>query len=320
MSFNDVIARTEANALIPQPLANEIIKELPQMSAALSLFRSVSMGTKTLRMPVLSALPVAGIGSGDTYMAPTTKTAWTNKELVAEPVKTMVVLPKSVMADSDFPVWDEVKPVLIEAIGIAIDQAVFFNVNKPATWGDAIYTSALAAGNVVTRGANPQAKGGVYKDLIDLMFKVRSNGYRPNGWAGDDLFEQYVLGATDTQGRPLADISTAVTRLLGRPVAYSQPGIYPEESAELPQPPELFCGDFSKAIMGKRQDIGFTMITEGVITNDQMQIIYNLPQQGLVAMLVECRFAFTVANPVTRARSDAATRSPFGVLVSPVAA
>ncbi len=56
MSFDSIIGRADANALIPVAIANEIIKSASEQSAALSLFRRARLSTKVTRQPVLASL------------------------------------------------------------------------------------------------------------------------------------------------------------------------------------------------------------------------------------------------------------------------
>ena len=45
------------------------------------------------------------------------------------------------------PLWDQVKPLIAEAIGKKVDQAALFGVDKPASWPTAVIPAATAAGN-----------------------------------------------------------------------------------------------------------------------------------------------------------------------------
>jgi len=51
--------RPAAEALIPDGIAQEVIKAVTQESAALALLRNARMSSKAFRQPVLSVLPVA---------------------------------------------------------------------------------------------------------------------------------------------------------------------------------------------------------------------------------------------------------------------
>ena len=64
----------------------------------------------------------------------------------------IVPIPEAVLDDSAFDIWGEVQPALVEAFGIAIDQAVLYGTNIPASW-----TTNLGAAGLVAR-----RRGGVY--------------------------------------------------------------------------------------------------------------------------------------------------------------
>ena len=84
MPFDNIISRADADALIPEDVASEAIAAATQESAALALFRRVSLGSKLTKVPVLSALPVAYWVNGDTGLKQTTDAAWSGLMLEAE--------------------------------------------------------------------------------------------------------------------------------------------------------------------------------------------------------------------------------------------
>lgn len=313
-----MIDRLRASGLMPQPIANEIIKELPTSSAALRMFRRRTMTAATEDQPVLAALPTAGFTAGDLGHAPVTVAEWSGKRLKSEDLKCSVIVPNNVMRDSSFPMWEEIKPLIAEAMGVALDRAIFTGVGAPASFGGGIVPAALA-NNKVARGTTPAAKGGLYGDLIATMRKVVSNGYRVTGWAGSELFEMELMGATDTTGKTYADLNATQSLLLRRPLSFVTAAIWPEG----PSLPEILCGDFTKAILGVRQEIEYQFVTEGVVSDPVTgAVLVNLPQQGATEMIVKARFAFVLANNATLLRpnkADEATRCPFAVLTSPAA-
>jgi hypothetical protein len=66
----------------------------------------------------------------------------------------------------------------------------------------------------------------------------------------------------------------------------------------------------------------YKLITEGVITDNSVppKVIYNLPQQDMVALRLVFRAGYAVSNPINYQQGTEADRSPFAVLVSPATA
>jgi hypothetical protein len=53
----------------------------------------------------------------------------------------------------------------------------------------------------------------------------------------------------------------------------------------------------------------YKLITEGVITDNTGAIIYNLPQQDMVALRLVFRAAYAVANPINYQQGTEGSRS-----------
>jgi hypothetical protein len=77
---------------------------------------------------------------------------------------------------------------------------------------------------------------------------------------------------------------------------------------------KLIAGDWTQGIIGVRQDVTWKMLDQAVITDANGQIVFNLPQQDMVAMRVVCRYGFQVPNPINRMNQVEANRYPFSVL------
>ncbi|MEG0370650.1 MAG: phage major capsid protein, partial [Hungatella sp.] len=161
-----------------------------------------NMSSKTHKMPVLDMLPIAYFVDGDTGQKKTTKQAWDKKIITAEEIAVIVPIPESVLDDSDYDIWGEVRPRIIEAFGKVIDSAVLFDVNKPSSWRSGIVATAIAAGAVVTL-----TEGDSLYDKImaenGIISKVEGSGYFVNGHMADISMRAKLRGLKDTTGNPI---------------------------------------------------------------------------------------------------------------------
>jgi HK97 family phage major capsid protein len=316
MPFNSVIDRTDAGGLIPEPEVVKVIDAAVAQSAALRLFDRVPMSKQTDRISVQSALPIAYWVAGDTGLKQTTEAAWAKKDLVAEELAAIVPIPENVLDDASYDVWARIRPQMAAAVGRALDAAIFFGVNKPASFPTDIVAGAVAAGNMVTRGTATAAAGGLAQDLSNVFAAVEADGYDVNGIVAKRTMRGLLRGVRDTTGQRLLDVSN--NEIEGVQIAYVMDGLWPTGATPPGLYAELIAGDFTQGILGVRQDVTYKLITEGVITDAGGLIIFNLPQQDMVALRIKARFAFQIANPINYQEAGA-NRYPWAVLRSPAA-
>ena len=308
-----IISRTNAEALIPVETSSEIIKEVPKASAALQLFKQLpNMSAKQKTLPIASTLPTAYFLNGDTDMKKTTNAEWDKLTLTAEEIAVIVPIPEAVFNDAQYSMWDEIKPQIVEAFGVAIDEAVFFGVNKPATYPEAIVNAAIAKGNTVSIGTNEDIAG----DIIGeggVMSKVEEQGYKVTGFYADSTLEAKFRNLRDKNNQLLYTpglTSEMPVSLVGRPMMYDETGVFDTSKAL------LVAGDFTKAVYSIRQDITYKVLDQAIIQNTDGSIAYNLAQQDMVALRCVMRLGVQVANPVNR--KGGADRYPFAVLAPSV--
>lgn len=313
MPYDAVISRTDATPLIPEDVAAEIVQNIARESAALSLFRRVTMSRKQQRIPVLSVLPVAYFVSGDTGLKQTTEQNWANKFLEAEEIATIVPIPEAVLDDADFDVWGEIRPRLEEAIGRALDAAIFFGTNKPASWPASIVAQAVTAGHVRARGTAAAAIGGIAEDISATIAFVEEDGFDPNGIVATRTVRARMRAARDTTGQQLPEVTA--TEAWGTGITYPMRGLWPTGLSAA----ELIVGDFAEGIIGIRQDISYKVLDQAVITDAGGLVVQNLPQQDMVALRAVFRVAWQVPNPVNYDQPNEATRWPWAVMRSPAA-
>lgn len=306
--FANIINRDDADALVPVEKAKEIIAEAPKESAALSLMRRVPMSSKTKSQPVLSVLPQAYWVNGDTGLKQTTKQEWTNQVITAEELAAIVVIPDALFDDADVPLWDECKPYLRQALGQTLDAAAMWGVQKPASWTTAaIIPGAVAAGNTVTLGTGED----IGVDVARMGEMVAQDGYSINGFASRPGLQWSLRGIRSTDGIPIYGPlvgDNGGPGLYGYPLNEVLNGSWDDSQAI------MVGADWSKFIIGVRQDITFRVFSEGVISDDDGKVIVNLMQQDSKALRVVFRVGYVGANPITALNSDDDTRFPAAVL------
>lgn len=311
--FNESINRDNTDeTLVPEQISRQVIQEVPGQSVMLQRARRAAMTTKTMKQPVLSALPDAYWVNSDSGLKQTTAAEWQHLVMTAEELAAIVVIPDAFFDDAAIPLWDNIRPLLTEAIGKKVDEATLFGLDKPTSWPTAVVPGAVAAGNVTNHGASPD----IGSDVAALAGAVAEDGFSVNGFASRPGFNWALIGTRTAEGVPIYQPDLQGNpggNLYGYPLNEVTTGAWQSDTAE------LLAADWSKFIVGVRQDITFKMFDQGVVSDDQGNVVVNLMQQDSQAMRVVFRVGFQVANPLTRLNVDESTRYPAGVL-APAAA
>lgn len=318
MPYNNVIARAEV------PMREDVIDDIfggdEQAGAVRTLFREVPVSKSSARMSVLSALPIAYWVNGDTGLKQTSEMAWANKFLNIEELAVIVPVPQNVVDDSDFDIWAEARPKVREAIDRALDAAVFFGTNAPASFPTNVRAAATAAGNLREVTTATVAQGGFFGDLDALYGTVEDDGYSPDGWVFDRKAKSRFRTARNSQGDRLDRdrVSGDLQELDGLPVVYAMDGMWPVAAAADVEGVLGFVGDWKgQFVYGVRKDVTFEVFREGVIQDNTGAIIFNLMQQDMVALRVTFRGGWQVANPINYANQTEAARYPAGIMETP---
>lgn len=312
MAYNNLTSRTDAAALIPEEVSRDLIRRSTDESAVLSLFRRVPVGVAQVRMPVLSALPVAYWVNGDTGLKQTTEVNWTNKYLNIEEIAVILPVPDNVIADAERNIWDEAMPYMTEAVGRTLDAAVFFGTNAPASFPDDIYTALDAAGNDYTEGTNNAAAGGYMADFDGALALIEADGYEPDAIVAHTSFKGQLRAARASDGQRLdvGRVSGDLNAIDGIGITYPMRGLWATSSGS----PRAIMLQRDQFVVGIRQDISFKLFTEGVIQDDTGAIVYNLMQQDMSAMRLTFRVGWQVANPINYDQATEANRYPAASL------
>lgn len=317
MAF-DVV--TESNPdILPIETARQVISEMAEQSVALGLSRRLRLSTRQQRIPVTTQLAQAYWvgGSDSTAHKQTDRNDWKGVYLTAEELAVLVPIPNAFLDDSGFPVWEETRPSVVEAMGTALDAAVLFGVNKPSTFPGPIYQTAHLSGNTTLSGLGVDLAQSIAFAARDLR---REEGYRTTAFANQPGFQWELVGLRSTDGHPIyqQNLSGPIsTGLYGFPLMEAGNGAWDSDEAV------LILGDWSKSIVGVREDITFTRHTDGIITDAGGAVQFNAMQQDSTIFRAVFRVGWATANPQTRinqAASGVVTSGsqpyPFWVLLN----
>ncbi len=315
--MSGMIQRDNLAGLIPEPVSREIFQGVVEQSAALKHGRRLpNMTSKTQAINVLDMLPMAYWVEGDNGYKETSSQAWEKKRLFAEELAVIVPIPEAVLEDTNYDIWGEVKPRLVEQMGRRIDEAILFNIGKPSTWRKGIVKTAKDAGNFVRVGTGAAAD--LYKELLGeggVIAKAEESGYTPTQILGAIEMRAKLRGLTDTSKRPIF-MST-----MQQSAQYMLDGVpmeFPMNGAWDPTEALMIVGDFNQMVYSIRQDVTYKVLTEATIVDPASRsVIYSLAQQDMVALRAVMRLGWEIPNPVSAYRDNLDDYCPFAVYLPP---
>ena len=322
MPYNSLISAADMAGLIPVEYTDEILQGAVEASAVLRLGRRLrDMPTSTRVMPVLSSLPTAYFVSGETDIKHTTEVNWANVTITAEELAVIVPVPQSAFDDSSYPIWEQIKPLLSEAAGLAIDQAVVYGTNIPASWTAAfgahagIVALSAAHGSTVSLAACVD----MYDALLTengTMTRLEQDGFMATGHIAHTSVRGLLRGCRDVNGQPIFHPGVQIGQQFATGDIDGVPVLYPLNGAIVAATSLVISGAWNQLVFAMRQDVSWKIATEGVITDAANVIIYNLLQQDMIALRMVMRLGFAIPNPINRVSPTVGARSPFAVLTA----
>lgn len=289
--YTALVDRTDAAADLPREITEQIVGAIVKESTALSLGHQVPTTTRDSRIPVLTSAPDAYWISGDAGMKQTSGAVWTNEVLFAEEIATIVPIPDAVIADSEFALWDALRPLMARAMARRLDKAVLFGIDKPSSWGLSMAESAVATGNIAATTTGPADPVG---DMLAAAEMVGDDGYPPTGAVVRPGW-QYKAARLRTyafSANPIGADQPFPLSVAGLGIA-TDPVFWDRTTAE------CLVADWSNVLIGLRTDIQVEIFNSGVISDDTGKIVLNLMQQDTSAMRATMRVGYLLANPVT---------------------
>lgn len=320
-TYSSLISRADAAALIPEDVSAEILANVPGQSAVMQLGRRLpNLAAAQRRMPVMSALATAYFVSGDTGLKQTSEVNWANKYIDAEELAVIVPIPEAVLDDASYDIWAEVRPAIEAAIGKAIDQAVLYGTNIPATWTTNLGAAGIVAG---ANAAGHQISAAAYADLYEAILGeavaaagafglVEQDGFMVTGSIAALAMKAKLRNVRATTGEL---IFSGSMQQAGAYTLDGAPCVFPTNGA-IDDTYWLISGQWNQLVYAMRQDITYKVLDQAVIQDGNGAIVYNLAQQDMVALRAVIRLGFALPNPLNAVNSNAATRFPFAVLTA----
>lgn len=303
------ISRADALALLARQDINEIITPDVSTSTALAAFRTIRMSAGTARMPVLASLPTAGwvtdnASNESTGVKPTSKVTWQDKELIAEEIAVIIPIHENTLADSNFDIWGEVRPLVSQEFGRILDAAVFFGTNKPTTWTDpALVPGAIAKGNVQVEGTGDGTSTDLAADFNEAFGMVEDDGFDVNSAFTGRFLRRSLRGLRDDNGQPIYSEALRgdgrTNEIYGQDLRYVNNLAWDRDEAV------ALVGDSTKVVIGIREDFQVKLLTEATVGG------LNLAERDMVALRFKFRVAFATAFSTA---GGEATDYPFAVI------
>ena len=316
--YNADINASDLAGVIPVEYVPEIMQGAVENSNAMRLAsRLPDMPTSTRIMPVLDALPFAYFSGGEAVIAQTTDLKWRNVTVTAEELNVIVPIPLTAFDDANQPIWPRVQPLIVQAAGKAIDQAVFYGTNKPASWPVPLVSGAGAvAGPNGPLVVSLAACDDMYDALLGdggVLSMLEVQGFMASGHVAHTSMRGKLRGVRDADGQPIfRNGMTGDTQYVldGAPIDF------PVNGSVDPAQALLIAGQWNELVYAMRQDITWFVANQGVVQDGQGAIQFNLFQQRMVALMLTMRLGFSVPNPVTALEPTQANRYPFAILTA----
>jgi hypothetical protein len=270
---------TDYEGLVPRGISQEFLDAIQVESIALRLGNTMRMSEATETLPVVSFMPQAGwTASRYGGRKPATKIEWSSEEIVPAEVAATLALPENWITDAGFDVWANVRPTLVTALSRVIDDAILFGNGEPATFPP---NGVVGAGAPV---GGPDALA-----ALDAGFDaVEASGLDVTGIGS----RVQIKSALRAEYRAIGATPDTVPTLsyAGVPIVTS-----PEwDTAKC----DAVVGDWTKLVIGIREDISFRTSDSAVLLDGGGVIIANSFQDNLIALKVWMKIGAAIGTPV----------------------
>lgn len=272
--------------LIPEEMAQDIIKDVVQGSAILRLSNVTEMATDEKKVPVMTDGPGA-YWVNESERIETTTATWITPLLQAKKLAVIIPVTREKMDDPMIDVLTELQPYIAEAFYQSIDAACLFG---PGPFTKCIYGEAQSVGNVYTQGAQEKFDIAV----SEAMGKVEERGYDVDAWAASRNVKKTIRSLRDDNGNKMFVEGIDGKEFYNVPIDFCGNQAWNVDKAA------MIGGAFSKySIVGMRADIEYQILTEATLQNVTMEDgkPLSLAENDMIALKATLRMAYLCIKP-----------------------
>lgn len=294
------INRTTAGVNLPPQVSAEIWANTQEQSAVMQRARQIPLPGAGVTIPIVTG-DAAANWVNETDEKPVSRATLSSKTITA--YQLAVIEPFSNQFRRDLAgLYRELVRRLPGALALKFDQTVFdASVAAPGSNFDKL--SAAAAVGIA---------GDTWAGLVAADQAVATGGGMLNGWALSPQARGVLLGATDSQNRPLfinSPAEGAVPQLLGAPVSVSK-GVYAADADAGGAGTAAqygYAGDWTSAVYGTVEGVQISVSDQSTINDGGTQL--NLWQRNMFAVRAEIEVGFRVRDLAHFAKLTSTTQA-----------
>lgn len=272
--------------LIPEEMAQDIMKDVVQGSALLRLSNVTEMTTDEKKVPVMTDGPGA-YWVNESERIETSTATWITPVLQAKKLAVIIPVTNEKLNDPMINVLEELKPYVAEAFYQSIDAAGFFGAGP---FVKHIYGEAQSVGNVYAQSASEKFDIAV----SEAMGKVEERGYDVDAWAASRSVKKTIRSLRDANGNKLFVDGIDGKEFYNVPIDFCGNQAWDVDKAS------MIGGAFSKySIVGMRADIEYKILTEATLQNVTMADgkPLSLAENDMIALKATMRMAYLCVKP-----------------------
>ena len=303
-----MIQHDDVKALIEKEIAPKILEAAVQNSQAFKLLTRIKdMNSNELQINVQDSLTTAYYQASNTAQKKISKFSWKGITLTAGEIAVISVIAEADLKDTKFDLEGALRRDVERELTRLIDEGIFFGTGVPSFFPKGLVKQAIENGLSVYKDPSKSA----YMLISDAMGEVEEKGYDATAVLGGPSIKKVFRNMVDTTGQLITG-----DEISALPRAIVKNGAWDKSVAE------LVTGEFSLGVYSIRQNLEVKVLTEGVLQDENGNIIHNLAQEDKVGFRFTFRYAWGLpvpVNPLDKAaeRIPLAAVVPYQVVVGP---